>query len=128
MKRDADLYNEFQDAVKEGLPDCLESGSDIPCPLKEVEARLAAGSNVEDHELALAESECNGCFWSSDEYRTMTTYGPAFTFALDWLRRREINLEAKDLTAKEEQIILFANSEIETGKSRRMEIKPSKDK
>jgi len=75
----------------------------------------------------LAESECNSCFWSSDEYRELTTYGPAFTFSMDWIRRKDIGLEAKDLTTKEEQIILFANSEIESGKSARMEIKPAKD-
>ena len=56
----------------------------------------------------------------------LTTYGPAFQFGLDWLKRREVGLEARDLTAKEEQIVMTVNSEIEAGKARRMEIKPGK--
>ena len=88
-----------------------------------VRARLAAGDDVDEDEYRMAEETCDACFWSSDEYLELTTHGPLMNFALDWIRRRDVGLEAKDLSVKEEQAVLYVSGEIEAAKARRLKAK-----
>lgn len=81
---------------------------------------MAAGEYVSDEEWTAAEETCDVCFWSSDEYVELTTYGPLFKFAFDWLRRRDLKLEAEDLTSREEEVVLLVHGEIEAARNRRL--------
>ncbi len=110
-----------------GLPDCTDPESPEPCPLEEIKKRMAAGGRVEDEEYRLAEGECDTCFWSSEEYTDLTTYGDLWRFGLDYLRRREIGLEPEDLSPLEESVVLFVHSEIESGRAKRMNPKSKAD-
>lgn len=68
----------------------------------------------------MAEEECNACFWSSGEYVELTTYSPLFSFALDFIRRRELGIEPKRLSIREQEAALYVHGEIESGRARRL--------
>ena len=104
----------------EGLPPCFETDTREPCPLDDIRQILERGGEVEEEEYRVAEGECSSCFWSSDEYTKLTTYGPLFEFALDYIRRRDLGLEQKNLTYREEAAVLVVHSEIERARSARM--------
>lgn len=95
----------------------MDPDSDEPCPMRDLRA------DYTEDEWRLAVDECENCFLNDPEYRELTTYGDLFRFGLDYLRRRDVGLSAprKDLTHREEQIILLVHSEIEDRRSRRLQ-------
>ena len=124
----------------------MEPETEEPCPLDEIRDRVAAAADllatidgatppeeaeqiraraedlqdITDDDWRMAEGECDGCFWSSDEYTELTSYGPLFEFSLDYLRRRELGIEPKGLSSREESAVLFVNGELESGRARRL--------
>lgn len=98
----------------------MEPGTDEPCPLDLIRDHIAEGKDISDDDWRMAEDECSDCFWSSDEYSELTSYSPLFRFALDFIQRRELGIEPKGLSTREEQAVLLVHSEIEGGRARRL--------
>lgn len=120
LLEDLKHFNDLQE-LKEAnrYPDCQDPNGENACPLLFI-------SELTPDQIEREVETCRKCHLQDEEYIALTTYGPAFRWAMGWMNRRGLGLEQKNLTHRQEQVLLVVNARIEAGKAQRAERRAKK--
>lgn len=100
------------------MPTCRDADADNPCPQDYPEFMAWADARTLDNEL----NRCAKCWLNDPEYKALCDTSDLFRFCVRWINLRELGFskDAKKLSVKEEQAVLFVNGTLEGARAKRM--------